>query len=104
MNKIEELRREIEALEAQKNAKEQELHQLRGEEPALLDFNTRAQRPAAIMQPEAKIALFLELFGARRDVYPKFWEIPSLGKKGYSPACASNYEAGASGKRYIPLS
>ncbi len=37
--------------------------------------------------PAEKIALFLDLFGTRRSVYPKRWENRKTGKSGYSPAC-----------------
>lgn len=37
--------------------------------------------------PAEKIALFLDLFGTRRSVFPKRWENSKAGKTGYSPAC-----------------
>jgi hypothetical protein len=37
--------------------------------------------------PAEKIALFLDLFGTQRSVYPKRWENHKVGKSGYSPAC-----------------
>jgi hypothetical protein len=37
--------------------------------------------------PSEKVALFLDLFGTRRSVYPKRWENSTTGKSGYSPAC-----------------
>lgn len=37
--------------------------------------------------PAEKIALFVDLFGTRRSVYPKRWENSKTGKSGYSPAC-----------------
>src|SRR5665213_64953 len=103
MTKVAELHREIAVLDAQKSEKEQELRQLQEEPKSLLDFASRSDRPLAALRPEEKIALFLDLFGARRDVYPKFWEIPSSGKKGYSPACANDYATGVAGKRFLPL-
>jgi hypothetical protein len=103
MTKVAELRREIAAIEAQKSEKEQELRQLQEEPESLLDFISRANRPSAVLRPEEKIALFLKLFGARRDVYPKFWENPNLGKKGYSPAYANDRDTGVAGKRFLPL-
>jgi superfamily II DNA or RNA helicase len=47
---------------------------------------------AGLLQPAEKVALFLSLFGARRSVYPKFWENPKAGKKGYSPVCANEWQ------------
>ena len=40
---------------------------------------------------EEKIGLFLSLFGARRDVYPKLWVNHKKGTKGYSPACGNEW-------------
>jgi len=40
---------------------------------------------------EEKISLFLSLFGARTDVFPKLWENKSKGTKGYSPACGNEW-------------
>jgi superfamily II DNA or RNA helicase len=37
--------------------------------------------------PAEKIALFLDLFGTRRSVFPQRWENNKTGKSGYSPAC-----------------
>lgn len=34
-----------------------------------------------------KIALFLDLLGTRRSVFPRRWENNKTGKSGYSPAC-----------------
>jgi superfamily II DNA or RNA helicase len=103
VTKIAELRREIEAIEAQKSAKERELRQLQNEPRSLLDIVSRADRSSTVLRPEEKVALFLELFASRRDVYAKFWENPGSGKKGYSPAYANDRETGASGKRFLPL-
>jgi superfamily II DNA or RNA helicase len=41
--------------------------------------------------PEAKIALFRNLFRGREDVYPIRWERKD-GKSGYSPACALEWK------------
>lgn len=41
-----------------------------------------------------KVALFLELFGTRRSVYPKRWENGKTGKSGYSPACDHEWRPG----------
>jgi len=52
----------IEALEAQKNTKEQELHKLQLEPSSLFEGFDRAGRSSSVLRPEEKIALFLELF------------------------------------------
>jgi len=103
MAKLAELRGEMKALEAKMHAIEQELHRLQDEPRSLFNFGSHADSSSAILRPEEKIAFFLELFGARRDVYPKFWENPASGKKGYSPAYISDHAAGRTGKRFLPL-
>jgi superfamily II DNA or RNA helicase len=44
--------------------------------------------------PAEKVALFLDLFGTRRSVYPKRWENTKSGKSGYSPACDNEWRPG----------
>lgn len=44
----------------------------------------------AVQTPAEKIALFLDLFGTRRSVYPRRWESTYSGKSGYSPACEND--------------
>lgn len=47
--------------------------------------------PGKPLGPREKIALFLSLFRCRGDVYPRFWENPKSGKKGYSPVCRNEW-------------
>jgi superfamily II DNA or RNA helicase len=56
---------------------------------------------AAPLLPAQKIALFLELFGARRSVYPKLWENLKTRKKGYAPACHNEWRPGVCQKPQI---
>lgn len=54
-------------------------------------------RPAAVQVPATtadKVALFLSLFRCREDVFPKLWENPKKGTKGYSPACRNEWVSG----------
>lgn len=44
--------------------------------------------------PAEKVALFLELFGTRRSVFPQRWENAKTGKNGYSPVCDNEWRAG----------
>ncbi|MCZ6671939.1 MAG: DEAD/DEAH box helicase family protein, partial [Verrucomicrobia bacterium] len=44
--------------------------------------------------PKEKIALFVSMFCARRDLFPKYWENQKTGKKGYSPVCETVWENG----------
>ncbi|MEK7269907.1 MAG: DEAD/DEAH box helicase family protein [Planctomycetota bacterium] len=50
--------------------------------------------PPAPATPAEKVALFRSLFRGREDVFPKFWNNPKTGKKGYSPACANEWVRG----------
>lgn len=38
-----------------------------------------------------KVKLFLDLFRARQEVFPKRWENTKTGKSGYSPACSNEW-------------
>lgn len=44
--------------------------------------------------PSEKIALFLDLFGTRRDVYPHRWDNQKTSRSGYSPACDNGWQRG----------
>ena len=101
--RIAELRREIEELETRRRIKDSELRELERAPKSLFDLVPRQQCGSRTLNPNDKIALFLKLFGARRDVYPRFWESAHSGKKGYSPACANDIPASGSAKRYLPL-
>lgn len=65
---------------------EDELTALESDEQLSLVPTAPASIPA-VQTPAQKIALFLDLFGTRRSVYPKRWESTYSGKSGYSPAC-----------------
>ena len=52
-----------------------------------------ADGPAPSTSSE-KVALFLELFRGRTDVYPRRWVNAKKGTKGYSPACANEWVRG----------
>lgn len=63
----------------------------------------RPQEPLPASAPPAaqvglttaeKVALFRRLFRGRTDVYPVRWENKTLGKSGYAPACANEWQAG----------
>lgn len=53
---------------------------------------------------EEKIALFLGLFGARREVYRKLWVNHKKGTKGYSPACGNEWVHGLCEKPRVKCS
>lgn len=53
---------------------------------------------------EAKLALYLRLFAARRDVYAYYWENPRKRTKGWSPATRDRYGKGSLwDRRPLPL-
>ncbi len=83
-HRITEIEAALQDLDRKRHALLLELDTLRREkiEAPLLPFD----EPVPKTVPE-KIAFFLALFGARRSVYPKLWENPKTGRKGYSPVC-----------------
>ena len=101
--RIAELRREIEELENRKHIKESELRELESAPKSRFDLATRQPCDSKALSPNDKIALFLDLFGARRDVYPRFWENAHSGKKGYSPAYDKDIKTSLSARRFLPL-
>jgi hypothetical protein len=50
--------------------------------------------PQVPSTPKEKVALFLSLFRAREDLFPKLWENARKGTKGYSPACRNEWVPG----------
>lgn len=59
---------------------------------------------ATLLSPAAKINLFLSLFRCREDVYPRFWENPKTGMKGYSPVCRNEWFRGVCEKPKVKCS
>lgn len=79
------LRRRLADLSAEILRTEDELASLESEGRLALG---ETPLPSKIPQtPAEKVALFLDLFGTRRTIYPKRWENGKSGKSGYSPAC-----------------
>lgn len=64
--------------------------------------STVADRPP--QNPAEKVALFLRLFRCRQSVYPKLWENPRKGTKGYSPACQNEWARGICQKPKVKCS
>lgn len=53
---------------------------------------------------EAKLALYMRLFAARRDVYAQYWENPRKGTKGWSPVTRDPFHKGSLwDRRPLPL-
>ena len=54
--------------------------------------------------PEAKLALYMRLFAARRDVYAHYWENLRKGTKGWSPVTRDPFSRGSLwDRRPLPL-
>lgn len=99
--KIAAFRRQIAELDQKKAEAEGAMRQLE-ESEAQLVWRQSGVFPAPQTSAE-KIALFLTLFGARRDVYPRYWENAATRKKGYSPAYDRSGGFDRDNKRYLPL-
>jgi hypothetical protein len=48
----------------------------------------------SLLSNREKLALFRRLFRGRNDVFPKLWQNPKTGKKGYSPVCSNEWVRG----------
>jgi hypothetical protein len=83
--RADDLRRRLADLSAEILRTEDELASLECDGRLVLDENPLP--PKIPQTPAEKVALFLQLFGTRRSVYPRRWENGKTGKSGYSPAC-----------------
>ena len=81
---------------------EERLRELEAERASLLESLKAAKRENRYVgkrleldqrvYPETsgkRVELFEQMFAARKDVYPRYWENLSSGKKGYAPVCES---------------
>lgn len=89
---LRELRQRLASLDEERGRIVREIESLRerGEAPEKKPSTGEAHP----LTPSEKVTLFLELFGARRSVYPKFWRNAKTGKKGYAPACDNEWRRG----------
>ena len=102
-SKIATLQQTINELALEKGRLEAQLRLLEAAPISLFGTGT-PDHPKTVLRPQEKFALFLELFArAARRVYPKFWENPAAGKKGYSPAYVTEHSATGFQKRFLPL-
>ena len=98
--RADEISAELRAIEERRLALLTELVELRRQErPPELPLS--ANVPST---PDEKVRLFLSLFGARRSVYPRLWENPKTGRKGYSPACRNEWVRGVCEKPRVKCS
>lgn len=98
--RIGEIEEELRALEIRRR-------ELLDEQKALHPAMEEPGLPLLASEPrssEAKVALFLSLFGARRAVYAKLWHNSKSGRKGYSPACRKEWVPGICEKPRVKCS
>lgn len=88
------LRRRLTELTTEALKIEDEFVALESEGQLKLSATTAFVGTRAPRTPSEKIALFLDLFGTRRSVYPKRWENSKTSKSGYSPACDNEWRPG----------
>ncbi len=97
-----ELRRENERLKKLLRMTEHEATPAKSTQTAWFD---RTPGPVtAGSSPEAKVAFYSALFGARRDVYSIRWENERVGKSGWMPAVEGGWsKSKKDNPRYLPL-
>lgn len=94
-----ELRGKLAQVRAQAASLEAEIVRL--EKLGQLELPATPAEQKSPQSPAEKVALFLDLFGTRRSVYPKRWENAKTGKSGYAPACDNEWRAGLCRKPQI---
>ena len=94
--RINELSRRIAAIEGEKAALISELEALR-KGAAAHEINTSATS----ISSSQKVAIFLNLFRGREDVFAKRWDNAKTGRSGYAPACHNEWVPGICGKPRI---
>lgn len=100
VDRIIQIEAELHDLEARRQRLLAELREIRSPEKS-------PELPLGKAVPETneeKIGLFLSLFGARREVYPKLWVNHKKGTKGYSPACGNEWVHGLCEKPRVKCS
>lgn len=97
MNRLRQIDAELRALDARRE-------DLLREKDRLSPQRHRDEAATVSLSPEEKIALFLSLFRCRGDVFPKLWENPRSGKKGYSPVCRNEWRKGVCEKPRVRCS
>ncbi len=91
---LDELRRKLADVRSQAAKLEDEIAWLETRGQMVFPPASTTAIPPVPQSPAEKVALFLDLFGTRRFVYPKRWENANTGKSGYSPACDNEWRAG----------
>ncbi len=116
--KIRDLENQLQRIDSERVTVIRQINSLREE----IKTNQEKHRPllgrqiltAKPISNDDKVRLYLDLFRARRDIYPKLWENKKNGKKGYSPVCANEWNkplcekpkikcANCKNQRFLPL-
>ena len=90
--RIKEIQLRIKAIENEKKKLIEELISIQSDNKDLPSIKGSISFEKVPDTPPEKIELFLKLFRCREDVYPKLWENPKKGIKGYSPACNNEWK------------
>jgi hypothetical protein len=99
------VRRELERARAE-NVRLSRLLDLRGQDTAPSPEQLAATRPVTMSSPvEDKLALYLDLFRARTDVYAVRWDNHRTGASGWMPAVAGGWRKSMDrrGATHLPL-
>ena len=78
-----ELRKKLAELRAQAATIEADIESLESINQLPLQVEEQVRVAPAPNSPSDKVALFLDLFATRRDVYPRRWETPKTGRSGH---------------------
>ena len=89
-----EIARQQAVVERLDREREQARERLRALEASLGDDTASTVAATSPTTSAEKIALFRSLFRGRADVYPRYWENPRTGRRGYAPACANEWVRG----------
>jgi superfamily II DNA or RNA helicase len=89
-----EIARQQAAVERLDREREQARERLRALEASLGDDTVSTVSATSPTTSAEKIALFRSLFRGRADIYPRYWENPRTGRRGYAPACSNEWVRG----------
>ena len=96
---LDDLRAKLTEVRSQASKLEEEIARL--EKRGQLELPSAPAVHKSPQSPAEKVALFLDLFGTRRSVFPKRWENAKTGKSGYAPACDNEWRPGVCRKPQI---
>ena len=104
VTRLREIESELRALENRREELIRERERLLADEGLPPELEPDVTTKLSALSPDDKVALFLSLFRCRRDVYPRLWENPKTGRKGYSPVCRNEWVRGVCEKPRVKCS